>query len=100
MQGQGNFVVGLSCSWYINRELRMNDYTQNVKNIARSELIQNAIKILTSERHNSTIATRNYVREVKSCLLNRDHQIDVKYAQTLADVKKLGLPIGSSTSTR
>lgn len=63
----------------------MNDYTQNVKNIARSELIQNAIKILTSERHNSTIATRNYVREVKSCLLNRDHSKDVEYAQKLSD---------------
>lgn len=59
-------------------------YSQPEKNIARLEVIQKAVKTLTTQRYNSTLTPKKHVRKVREHLIARDG-CDKLHASKLSD---------------
>lgn len=60
-------------------------YNQTNKNEARKQVLSDSIKALTSDRHNSTIARKTYVKDVKERLINKNRCNDASEASKLSD---------------
>ncbi len=60
-------------------------YNEPLKNKARMLVIENAIKVLTSERDSATLARRSYVRDVRDHIVINGTEYDVPQAKALKD---------------
>ena len=61
----------------------MRAYSEKQKQIARNEALAHAIKTLTTDRHNATIARRSYVRDIQSYLIDKGSPTDKAFAEEL-----------------
>ncbi|SCY96198.1 hypothetical protein [Flavobacterium caeni] len=61
----------------------MKAYTEQQKQAARNEALAYAIKTLTTNRHDATVARRSYVRDIKAYLIKKGNSIDRAYAEEL-----------------
>ena len=75
---------------YVNVRAKIQDqdmvaYNEPSKNKARSLVIENAIKTLTSERNSATLARRSYVRDARDHIATKGTEYDILQANALKD---------------
>lgn len=61
----------------------MTEYQEKEKKIARQACLKKAILSLTQNRHNSTLARRSYVSDVKNYLIKEGNKYDKEIASEL-----------------
>lgn len=63
----------------------MKKYIEEEKALARTEAIANAVRTLTKNRHLSTIARKNYVREVRDYIMSKGNNRDKELTSHLQE---------------
>lgn len=63
----------------------MDIYNQKEKNKVRIESLTKAIRLLTKDRTDSTIAARNYIRKVKQYIICNEKEPYISYAKQLSN---------------